>query len=1207
MALYVEVSDVCLADADRHSQTSLVKNLARRIEETQSLTGFDHFLPTRLLKKGLGRSYRLIAYRASVAEDELILFLCVLARGSNEYKYFLESWDKKPEEVTRRFQTFSDNELGIIHARLTSVSPPPPLPPPDGEETAWLHEVLQESAREEDLLVLETETWVRKMRAPVNRDFMALYHQVLEHIGLDLDKLRPASTNTACQIYWEKNLKLGVAYLYRPDLQRLVLLEPLRHTDNSEPLLDEHRQRLSKIKEGLHDYSRIAARSYPFLMVLDRDAWLAIQKDEEANLALSPEEAELLESVHRAKAAGELGYPLFINGRAGSGKSTMLQYLAARYVAFALRKNTSQLPLYMTCSPDLLERARQTVRGLLTAHHDRLLEKPHDPAALESVLQRCFGVFHDFLYSLLPVDVQKALSRDRYVNYATFRKLWSEQFARRPEARRTSPDLAWHTIRSFIKGIRSGRDDELGPEEYNALPRRRRSVSEDTFRQVYERVWCSWYKRLCEDEGYWDDQDLAACVLEAGAASGIDCPAIFCDEAQDFTPAELDIIYQLSLFGRRSLQPEELRRVPIVFAGDPLQTINPTGFRWDAVQSDFHERFCAVLDPRRRTKLDISYRELRFNYRSNPGIVNFCNLIQLARAALLSVRSIQPQEAWWVDAPVQTVWFVADNALTEQQLLQRPELVKLVNCEEGEETEYVRADSLLKNLSEEADGIYRNVLGPTRAKGLEFPAVVLYRFGETAPSGVSELLLRRAPLETREQRLPFEYFFNRLYVAASRAKGQLVVVDSERALQDFWRFAGDPELVEGLMSHAGNGDLWRDSVTFLVPGTERAWSGEKINPREQAAEYSGQGHRKRDPYLLRQAALAYRSGGDALEAGKCLAYALELEGKVREAGERYQEIDLYDEAFRCFWEGRHWRALCDLAAQRVELMPRLEARAADFMLRGSGLPIEFLRGFVAACSDDGWTQCTVRDRPWIAVIMELGERLTKASADQALPWHDLYGAFEMVTAAGLATKDEHVAAIAFGAGDYVSAVRLWDRSGAKRGNEYRRAKARIEPFPRNLDWLGQLNEYNEILREWREHSGEIVIAELEEAAVHAVAEAAMDRGDLNLAVNVLMLKPSSRQLGKLLKAGLDSGDAGVITLAAVMAARLFVREGKWGPAVRAAEESSFAELKIDGAVDFRPALGQKGAVKVISAVVRELAVSSALSDASAGRRGRSGD
>lgn len=400
MALYVVVTDQCQSDANRHGQSSLVANLRQSVESTQNLTGFDFLLPTPFLKKGLGRGFRLIAYRAPVVDDELILFLRVLARGSQDYGGFLANWDKDTDAVTRQFQPYDDSELKRIHARLTSVSPPAPRPEPNAEERGWLYEVFRAGTPEDELLVLETEAWVKKMRESANRDFLALYHQMLEQ--MDPSRLRAGSTNAECEVYWESNRRLGVAYLYQPDLNRLLLLEPVRQSEDVGLLLKKHRERLRKTGDGQHELSRIAARSYPFLMVLDQDAWLAIQKDEEANLALSPEEAELLESIRRTGAEGELGYPLFINGRAGSGKSTMLQYLTADYVDFALRRNTSRLPLYITCSRDLLERSRETVRGLLTAHHVRLLEGAHEPAKVDAILGRSFQVFHDFLYSLLP-------------------------------------------------------------------------------------------------------------------------------------------------------------------------------------------------------------------------------------------------------------------------------------------------------------------------------------------------------------------------------------------------------------------------------------------------------------------------------------------------------------------------------------------------------------------------------------------------------------------------------------------------------------------------------------------------------------------------------------------------------------------------------------------------------------------------------------
>ena len=1204
MWLYVHIAEDCEAEAQKHGQASLVANIKAQVEATQSLTGFTFFLPTPFIKKSLGRSFRLIGYRATVDGDELILFLRVFARGGKEYKAFLEDWDKETDRISRTLQPFNDVDLRQIHTQLSSVAPLQPPPEPDEEERAWLYEVFREQTSTDELLVLETDAWVKKMRSPAMRDFLALYHQALEQ--LDLDAPAPETSNFECSVYWETSKRVGLAYLYLPNLHRLILLEPLRQSDDVNAILQHHKERLLRVDATARDISCVAGRSYPYLMILDQDAWLAIQKDEEANLALSPEEAELLESIRRSGAAGEYGYPLFINGRAGSGKSTMLQYLAADYVDFALRCSTKILPIYMTCSRELLERARETVRGLLTAHHERLLDGIHATEDVDRILKESFVVFQEYLYSLLPPNDREALARDRYVNFAEFRRLWATDFAKRPEARRITPEVSWHTIRSYIKGVRSSQSDDLDPEEFAALPRRRRSVSEDTYRQVYDHVWCRWYKRLCEDNGYWDDQDLAARVLDADTARTTDLAAVFCDEAQDFTPVELEIIFQLSVFSKRSLQPEELRRVPIVFAGDPLQTINPTGFRWEAVQADFHERFCAALDPRRRARVDVSYKELRLNYRSNPGIVRFCNLIQLVRAALLGSRDVHPQQAWWVEEPAQTVWFAIDNAPTKQQIQQRPELVKLLNCEEGEESDYARADSILKDLKEESDGVYRNVLGPTRAKGLEFSAVVLYRFAETAPPEFLALLAGTNDVrDDPERQLPLEYFFNRLYVAASRAKGQLVIVDSGAAFDGFWRFATDTDLTDRLMERVEDPESWKDAINYLVRGREESWSGERIDPREQGSEYAAQGRRKRDPYLLRQAALAYRSAGDELEAGRCLALALEFEGKLQDAGDRYRALSLRDEAFRCYWKGAHFARLCDLAAAEPIFASRLETRAADFTARGTGVQGVFVSEVVRAVGDVTWRGEVASDATWRHVFAKLAERLAKAIGQKSVPWAESYAMLKHLSQEGVAIEGQHLAMIAYGAGEHGDAVAIWERVGGSERDEYRRAKAHLAPFPDNITWFSRLKEHEEVLSQWHAHRANVPnVAALSEAVTLAVVDAAIEKADLHLAAELLERKADRDRVAKLLSEATKRGDAANALAGALIGIRLLVASRSWTAAIRVADASDFSELVKREAPELKTLLRRgDGAATLFRAVVEELAESTELALESADRQG----
>ena len=173
---------------------------------------------------------------------------------------------------------------------------------------------------------------------------------------------------------------------------------------------------------------------------------------------------------------------------------------------------------------------------------------------------------------------------------------------------------------------------------------------------IYDRITChaNWYKPLCEEHGYWDNQDLTAAVLEHAAREDLSkYPGIFCDEAQDFTRNELELILNLSVFPRRKIATHELTRVPFAFAGDPFQTLNPTGFSWNSVRAGFHEKLVRHLDKTASGRLSMNYKELSYNYRSSKHIVGLTNLIQLTRGLLFDIRDLKPQKAWFEERYLQ--------------------------------------------------------------------------------------------------------------------------------------------------------------------------------------------------------------------------------------------------------------------------------------------------------------------------------------------------------------------------------------------------------------------------------------------------------------------------------------------------------------------------------------------------------------------------
>jgi len=407
------------------------------------------------------------------------------------------------------------------------------------------------------------------------------------------------------------------------------------------------------------------------------------------------------------------------------------------------------------------------------------------------------------------------------------------------------------------------------------------------------------------------------------------------------------------------------------------------------------------------------------------------------------------------------------------------------------------------------------------------------------------------------------------------------------------------------MKQVADPKVWQDAVNYLVRGREESWSGERIDPREQGAEYAVQGRRKRDPYLLRQAALAFKSAGDELEAGRCIALALEYEGKLKDSGDRYRGLGLFEDAFRCYWEGQHFSPLCTLSATEPLFASRLESRAADFTTQGTSVQGVFLSEVIGASRDNAWRSDVARDPTWKLVIAKLGERVIKAVGDDSIPWRDVYEMFTGLAREGLKIDELHLALTAYKAEKFPDAVEIWERVGGTDRDEYRRAKALVAPFPDNLMWFHRLKDHKSVLKQWNTHGSAVQrIDDLPEAVFLAVVDAAVEESDLPLAAELLNDRPDRDRLAMLLAASVKKGDAASALAGSVIGARLLVAAQSWTAAIRAAEESDFSEIAKREAAELRTLL-RKGdsATVVFRDVVEELAHSAALAKESGDRQG----
>lgn len=430
---------------------------------------------------------------------------------------------------------------------------------------------------------------------------------------------------------------------------------------------------------------------------------------------------------------------------------------------------------------------------------------------------------------------------------------------------------------------------------------------QDMFEDIY-RIG-EWYqKEVIKDKELWDDQDLAWAALNWVLAEKERNPKmllydeIFCDEGQDLTEIEFRLLVALCK------QPDAKARegLPLAFAGDPLQTINPTGFRWSIVGSEVYR----VQD--RPVKL----QELRENFRSDKRIVAFANRIQEIRSRYMG-QPLAQQEAFEKDGDLPQI--VIAETEDEISFLQEklgelpPESAVIVWPEESDEvSKLLETDEVLKRVDRQLD-----LYTISEAKGLEFRVVVLHRFG-SSPDVLKwkDHLAKKLPLPLEDE-IPFLYFLNRLYVAVTRAKSFLVVVDTKNGVDDFW-------------------SLWKDALYFLPRPEIRNLLGGHPAFREEVSDVTWRqwaetlfehGERTHDLRLYERARRAYEKAKETQNVKRVDARLMEIAEKWEQAGRLYLDINEFEQAGYCYEKVGKWKEAF-VAYSMLPTTPETRRRAA---------------------------------------------------------------------------------------------------------------------------------------------------------------------------------------------------------------------------------------------------------------------------------------
>lgn len=856
--------------------------------------------------------------------------------------------------------------------------------------------------------------------------------------------------------------------------------------------------------------SQLAERAFPsYLLAEDYKLWEKLWKPEhrEVFLALSSEEMHTLESL---LSRGQL--PAVIEGRAGSGKSTLLIYYTAERLAQS--SASSFQALFLTQSEELLEKAKELIDGPdetqraqsqskepIVSLRERLAQEYGERGNMKMV----FLTYHKFALGQLPLGRQERFE-DRshsghWLDFAQFSDLlrghgqaashnFRHPFAR---SRDCNPETVWFILRSYIKGYKIGERGEdrwMSPDEYEEeVPAGDRQVSVELYRQVWDCVW-PWYKRLTvpgrendENPPYWDDLDLAWEVLEHRRSDAPTYAILICDEVQDLTRVELASLLAALDWTRYDLA--ELARqyqslpLPIILAGDAHQTINPSCFRWQRVSADLAQALVEHLPHLQRPS--ITRLELAYNYRNPRSIAQLCNAIQRLREHTLGSSS-RLQQLWRLrdDQQNQRVRYVLLRSQpNDLQYLLNEGVLAIGPIEDDPNLQGGRAFWQAFGFSETPKDC-PNYVTPAEIKGLEEPYVAVVGFGVLfSQLGLSDLwnwkdandTISRMPV-AEARRFLAEFFLNRLYVAVSRAREQLWILETQEGWQSFWE-----PLLCWLQRHNVNDAqscfVYSDGdLDELIGVSKGRWL-------PLAQEFERLAHDQKSPKHAERSAYYYRLDNKGRDADRMQAWTLYYEGKTLEAARVMQDINK-DQASDWFWEAAAYQpeAWQELASQELQQPDWRRDTAQRYLELRNNRTAQQLKLLVDHLGSDKMDD-VIRNAQSQVKAWRTWEQLLLHVLDQSLILPDVpvtvkQSAYRLgkslcpedPTARRYKDWQEKLAQLSFALHNYRHAAQHWENAGNTGHRDYYIAKAESSDYPECLRWWESAGEPWRILQEY---------------------------------------------------------------------------------------------------------------------------------------------
>lgn len=415
-------------------------------------------------------------------------------------------------------------------------------------------------------------------------------------------------------------------------------------------------------------------------------------------------------------------------------------------------------------------------------------------------------------------------------------------------------------------------------------------------------------------QGYWDKITIIRYITD-NVVLNKKYEVIFCDEAQDFSRVELRFILYISEYMQYDLS--NAPGVPIVFAGDALQTVRPTGFRYSEVTDMLYEELKEIAGFDLKTN-SMSYNPT-YNYRSSQQIVNIANAVQYFRKNKFKDSIESPQRAKMSEDSEDSclnVFLSYEDVIDEVSLakkLQYKSFIIPVNIDEKED--YVKKYPFLQQFES-------TIKTSIEAKGIDYKEVVLYGFGEYFIEHYGDYNININYTENSDS-YNVRFFFNKLYVAATRARLELVIIDSSESKSNFWKL---------LIDDYAKSDWAKESeiAQYKIKDTICYGAGQISDIKNSSPETALENARKdkeqalldNNTGLLRVAANQFLKMGYKKEYYLCLALKNRIEENWKEAVTYFLKKEVgtegLEEAAKTYWEGQLLEPLQNMSGLKGE-------------------------------------------------------------------------------------------------------------------------------------------------------------------------------------------------------------------------------------------------------------------------------------------------